>query len=60
MPGTVFVALGLYGKFWSEGDSFFRFLNDQNNANLILIIGIIIWFYCWSELIKLLIKKVDF
>lgn len=54
MPGTVLVALGLYGKFWARGDAFVAFLNDPQNVNLILTIGIVIWLYCWTEFIKLL------
>jgi hypothetical protein len=56
-PGTVFVALGLYGKFWAQGDAFIGFLNEQANVNIILTIGIVIWLYCWTEFIKLLRKK---
>ncbi len=55
--GTILVVLGLYGKFWGQGDAFIVFLNDQNNVNLILTIGIIIYLYCWTALIRLLRNK---
>ncbi len=56
-PGTILVVLGLYGKFWANGDAFVEFLNDQNNVNLVLTIGIVIWLYCWTEFIKLFRNK---
>jgi hypothetical protein len=56
-PGTVFVVLGLYGKFWANGNAFVDFLNDSNNVNLILTIGIVIWLYCWTEFIILFRNK---
>ena len=55
--GTIFVVLGLYGKFWANEDAFIGFLNDQNNVNVILTIGSVIWLYCWTEFIKYLRNK---
>ena len=46
--GTILVVLGLYGKFWANGEAFADFLNDQTNVNLILTIGIVTWLYCWT------------
>ncbi|MDC1437181.1 hypothetical protein N8303_08080 [Gammaproteobacteria bacterium] len=55
--GTILVVLGLYGKFWANGEAFADFLNDQTNVNLILTIGIVTWLYCWTEAIKLFRNK---
>lgn len=28
LPGSILVVLGLYGRYWAEGDAFLPFLND--------------------------------
>ncbi len=55
--GTVLVLLGLYGRYWADGDAFVEFLNDQSKVNIVLTIGIVIWLYCWTEAIKLFRNK---
>mgnify|MGYP003624236983 CR=1 FL=1 len=57
LPGTILVVLGLYGRYWAEGDAFLPFLNDQQIVNYMLTAGIVIWLYCWTEFIKLVRNK---
>lgn len=38
-PGSVLVGVGLYGKFGANGDAFLPFLNNQNNVNIMLLVG---------------------
>ncbi|GMG88759.1 hypothetical protein [Biformimicrobium ophioploci] len=39
LPGTIALGLGLYGVFGANGNAFHPFLNDINNAYLLVAVG---------------------
>lgn len=44
-PGAIMLGLGLYAKFYEDGDAFLPILNDQSFVNMILVFGaaIMLW-----------------
>ena len=41
-PGAIMFGLGLYGKFGANGNAFHPFLNNPENINALLVIGVVI------------------
>jgi len=52
-PASMLVAIGLYAKFAADGDAFLPFLNNQNNVNIILGLGVGISAWCVYKIMTL-------
>ena len=56
-PGAIFLGLGLYGMFGTNGDAFHPLLNDKNIVNALLISGVAIEIWQLYVLFPLLKKQ---
>lgn len=56
-PGLLMLALGLHGKFASEGEALHPLLNDSSIVNGMLLFGGIVVFLCAKEIFTILRQK---
>lgn len=56
-PGSILVALGLYGKFAVNGDAFISILNEEKVVHGCLVLGGIIMIWELLTFIRLAIQK---
>ena len=52
-PGAFMLALGLYGKFFSEGDAFLPILNNETVVNVLLGLGVAIMLWGATRIMSL-------
>lgn len=57
LPASLCVGLGLYGKFFADGDAFAPWLNDHSNLNALLAAGVAIWVVAGYRAIILVVNN---